>query len=64
MRNIGICKKFYFNVKKYERTMIMLSFVKDEFDENTEDILKSINKMIEKNKEENKKKQKENEENE
>lgn len=38
----------------------MLSFVKDEFDENSEDILKSINKMLE----ENKKKQKENEENE
>ena len=38
----------------------MLSFVKDEFDENSEDILKSINKMLE----ENKKKQKENKENE
>ena len=38
----------------------MLSFVKDEFDENSEDILKSINKMLEANK----KKQKENKENE
>lgn len=30
----------------------MLTFVKDDFDENTDDILNSINKMIAKNKEE------------
>ena len=30
----------------------MLTFVKDEFDENSEDILNSINKMLEKNKKE------------
>ena len=30
----------------------MLTFVKDEFDENSDDILNSINKMLEKNKKE------------
>ena len=32
----------------------MFNLIKDEFDENTEDILTSINKMLEKNKKENK----------
>ena len=31
----------------------MFNLIKDEFDENTEDILTSINKMLEKNKKEN-----------
>lgn len=30
----------------------MLTFIKDEFDENSDDILNSINKMLEKNKNE------------
>lgn len=30
----------------------MLTFVKDEFDKNSDDILNSINKMLEKNKKE------------
>lgn len=33
----------------------MFNLIKDEFDENTEDILTSINKMLEKNKKENEK---------
>lgn len=37
----------------------MLTFVKDDFDENSDDILNSINKMIEKNKEEKNNKDKE-----
>ena len=42
----------------------MFNLIKDEFDENTEDILTSINKMLEKNKkEENKDKENENKEN-
>lgn len=35
----------------------MFNLIKDEFDENTEDILTSINKMLEKNKKENKTKE-------
>ena len=42
----------------------MFNLIKDEFDENTEDILTSINKMLEKNKKEKEKeKNKEKEEN-
>ena len=42
----------------------MFNLIKDEFDENTEDILTSINKMLEKNKKDKKKKKnKEKEEN-
>ena len=39
----------------------MFNLVKDEFDENADDILKSINKMIEKNKKEEKFKNKDEE---
>lgn len=38
----------------------MFNLVKDNFDENSDDILNSINKMLEKNKEEKKKKNEEN----
>ena len=42
----------------------MFNLIKDEFDENTEDILTSINKMLEKNKKDKEKeKNKEKEEN-
>ena len=42
----------------------MFNLIKDEFDENTEDILTSINKMLEKNKtDKEKEKNKEKEEN-
>ena len=42
----------------------MFNLIKDEFDENTEDILTSINKMLEKNKKEmNKENKKESKEN-
>lgn len=37
----------------------MFNLIKDEFDENTEDILTSINKMLEKNKKENNEKKEE-----
>lgn len=40
----------------------MFNLVKDDFDENSDDILNSINKMLEKNKEEKNKKEKENKE--
>ncbi len=36
----------------------MFNFVKDDFDENSDDILNSINKLLEKNKKEKKKKMK------
>ncbi len=35
----------------------MFNLIKDEFDENSEDILESVNKMIAKNKEEKEKKE-------
>lgn len=37
----------------------MITFSKDDFDENTEDILNSINKMLEKNKTEENKEERE-----
>lgn len=37
----------------------MFNLIKDEFDENTEDILTSINKMLEKQKKENEQKEQE-----
>ena len=41
----------------------MFNLIKDKFDENTEDILTSINKMLEKNKKDKEKENKEKEEN-
>ena len=41
----------------------MFNLIKDEFDENSDDILKSINKMLEKNEEKKKKEDNEKENN-